>query len=63
MSGTGQAELTGLLIFFLALDAAAVGLRLYVRLGLKKSAFGLDDIFLIGTYVSPSSILALLRPL
>lgn len=52
MVSTGGTHLIGLFVFFLTLNTIVVGLRLYVRLWLKKSAFGWDDVFMILTYVS-----------
>lgn len=48
MSGT---HLLGVFVFFLTLNTLVVGARLYVRLWLKRSAFGWDDVFLLLTYV------------
>lgn len=52
MGSFGDDHLLGVFIFFLTLNTIVVSLRLYVRLWLKKSAFGWDDVFLILTYVS-----------
>lgn len=51
MGSTEHSYLFGVFIFFLTLNTIVVGLRLYVRLWLKKSVFGWDDVFLVITYV------------
>lgn len=52
MGGVLNDQAFGVLIFFILLDSAVVCLRMYVRLYLKKSQFGYDDVFLLITYVS-----------
>lgn len=51
MGAMEDSHLFGVFVFFLTLNTIVVSLRLYLRLWLKKSAFGWDDAFLIMTYV------------
>lgn len=51
MDAMEDTHLLGVFVFFLTLNTIVVSLRLYIRLWLKKSAFGWDDVFLIITYV------------
>lgn len=52
MDLSAQDQLIAIFALFLTLDTIAVGLRLFVRLRLQRSAFGWDDVFLTLTYVS-----------
>lgn len=51
MGTMNDTHLLGVFVFFLTLNTIVVSARLYVRLWMKKSAFGWDDVFLLLTYV------------